>query len=526
MKNKFLYIAFSLLTVSHTFAQSSGDKYAVIAREKNSLMVEAYKKKDVAEYKQHFATLQQAYNKLSTKDRTKYKETINDAWYNLACTYALTGYKKNALTSLEKSHYYDYNHLLNDDDISSLVSEPRFARYAKTAKAHSPNYIATLRNAQPYNTAERKVLPTFSYQQATTSKLEKLRSKYKLDSIGGYASSDVVRMINLMRWVHNTIQHNGSKGNPENMNAMSLIKTCRKDGKTLNCRGMAIVLNEVYLACDIPSRIVTCLPKDPNDNDCHVIVAAWSATKRKWLWMDPTFMAYVMDEKGNVLSIEEVRARLISGKPLVLNADANHNNSEAQTKDDYLLTYMAKNLYKLESPASSEYGYETWEKGKERTYIQLTPGGTAMQSGTSSRYDGMKTYHKHFTANPNHFWQTPPGQARGDFDKAMKTFTSNYNNQNDDAINASFSHTWDSFVAEFNKKMWPNGRAADFVKDYGKIRSFKYMGVTADGVTHYKLVCDKSTHAFGFTLDQEGKFGTFRFKTYSPEINEMMINCL
>ena len=33
---------------------------------------------------------------------------------------------------------------------------------------------------------------------------------------------------------------------------------------------------------------------------------------KKWLWIDPTFDAYVMNEKGELLSIEEVRERLIS----------------------------------------------------------------------------------------------------------------------------------------------------------------------------------------------------------------------
>lgn len=517
------FVAIALQLAGTSFAQNLSDNYAVLAREKNSAMVAAYEKREVTVYKTHFAELQREFGKLAKRDRAKYQYTINDAWYNLACTYALLGDKKNALSSLEKSHYYDYEHLLNDDDVASLISERRFANYAKVARAHSPNYIATLRNAPRYNTTERKDLPSFTYQPGYYSRLEKMRNKYRLDSIGGYGS-DITRMINLMRWVHNTIQHDGSKGNPENMNASSLLKVCRNGGKTLNCRGMATVLNEVYLACDIPSRIVTCLPKDPNDNDCHVIVTAWSATKRKWVWMDPTFMAYVMDEKGNVLGIEEVRQRLITGKPLVLNADANHNNKEAQTKQYYLQTYMAKNLYKLSCPASSEYDYETLEKGKERTYIYLVPGGSAMKSGTSARNDGMNTYHMHYTANPNRFWQVPPGQSRADFDKAMAAFMKNCNSLDDEAINTNFSHSWDEFAVKLKHPIWSAGRSEAFVKEYGKIRSFKYLGVAEDGVTIYKVVCDKSTHVLGISLDYEGKYATFRPWTSSPAIKEMMID--
>jgi len=45
---------------------------------------------------------------------------------------------------------------------------------------------------------------------------------------------------------------------------------------------------------------------------------------------------YVKDENDNLLSIEEVRERLIDGRPLVLNKDANYNIKEETTKEWYL----------------------------------------------------------------------------------------------------------------------------------------------------------------------------------------------
>jgi len=61
--------------------------------------------------------------------------------------------------------------------------------------------------------------------------------------------------------------------------------------------------------------------------------------------MDPTNNAYVMNERGDLLSIAEVRDRLINNKPLILNPDANINRVNSRTKKDYLYEYMAKNLY-------------------------------------------------------------------------------------------------------------------------------------------------------------------------------------
>ena len=517
-----IFIVLIVCNAMYAAAQRAGDEFAVFAQEQNTLMVAAYEKKDVTAYLGQLTKLENSYARLGAKDRAKYKDVMNNAYYNLACTYAITGDKKKALSYLERSRYYDYGHLLNDNDLGSLIAEPRFASFAREAKKHEPNYIAVLRSAPAYNLHERKELPAFAYQQETHPKLKKLADRYELGTKMS-SGSEVGRMINAMRWVHNTIKHDGSKGNPDKKNALSMLKLCAEYDTSLNCRGMAIVLNEVYLAMGIPSRVVTCMPKDPNDNDCHVIVAAWSASLRKWVWMDPTFMAYVMDEKGVPQSIAEVRERLIHNRPLVLNPDANHNKYEPQTKAYYLQTYMAKNLYKLQCAASSEYDYETWEKGKERTYITLLGGTSGLKNGSSSRKDGMNTYHMYYTADARTFWAAPRGFSRADQDHAMAEFMNHYNNLDDAAIDASFSHLWDGMRKDMHTQMWKDGQCANFVKEYGRIRSFRYLGTDEQGVVHYKLVCDRSTHAMGFTLDGESKFGTHRFHTSSPQINEWMI---
>ena len=97
------------------------------------------------------------------------------------------------------------------------------------------------------------------------------------------------------------------------------------------------------------------MPKDPDDPDCHVINTVWSSELQKWIWVDPTFNAYVTDEDGVMLGIAEVRERLIDGRPLVLNKDANWNNESKQTKEHYLENYMAKNLYYFECVVDNKH---------------------------------------------------------------------------------------------------------------------------------------------------------------------------
>jgi hypothetical protein len=155
----------------------------------------------------------------------------------------------------------------------------------------------------------------------------------------------------------------------------------------------------------IKSRIVTCYPKDilKIDNDCHVINSVYSESLKKWLWIDPTFNAYVMNEKGEMLSIEEVRERLITDKTLILNPDANWNNQNPQTKENYLYNYMAKNLYMLECPATSEYDMETHREGKTISYIKLLPLDYDNQKPDKEESEGKITIFK--TNNPNVFWE-------------------------------------------------------------------------------------------------------------------------
>jgi hypothetical protein len=517
MKKQLFLLLFLFASVA-TIGQEANSNFGKFADIQDSLMVDAYKSKDVISQTKYFDELLSKYKLLPAKEKAEYRSFINNAYYNLACTYALTGDKKKALDNLEKSEYYNFEHLLADTDMDALRKEPRFIKFLAVAKSKHQSYLDILRTAPKYDLKEKNNLPAFTYQSADNSKLKALKKKYNLDSIAG-RGADVSCIINLMRWVHYLIPHNGAEGNPDTKNAMSLIKECKRDNKTLNCRGLAIVLNEVYLASGYKSRIVTCLPKDPNDNDCHVITTVYSEQLRKWLWMDPTFMAYVMNEKGELLSIEEVRERLISKKPLVLNPDANRNHQATQTKEDYLENYMAKNLYMLQCPAASEYDYETPEFGKEKTFVKLVPGGMVTKPTYSRRNDGMNTYHEYYTANPATFWQVPPSQTKEKFDEAMARFKTNYNSRNDYAIRNSFSEMW----GDMKKTIWDAGICAEYIEKYGELISYKYMGSSKeDGVMLYKVTFSKSTHALGLTLDDKGMFCTFRFHTSSPEINAML----
>ena len=146
------------------------------------------------------------------------------------------------------------------------------------------------------------------------------------------------------------------------------------------------------------------------DNDCHVINMVYINSLKKWIWIDPTFCAYVMDEKGQLLSMEEVRERLIDDKPLIINPDANWNHKASETKEYYLGYYMAKNLYRLECPVSSEYDTETRVAGKKIAYVDLLPLDYFKQGPDKSEFTNQTnqtTFINYNTNNPAAFWTVP-----------------------------------------------------------------------------------------------------------------------
>jgi hypothetical protein len=281
---------------------------------------------------------------------------------------------------------------------------------ALTQIVYIPAYLETLKSAQKYNLNEKRNIPKFAYQSVSNPDLAALRKAFNLDSIAG-TGNEVSQILSLMHWMHDLIPHDGDHNNPEILNAMSMIDICKKENRGLNCRGLATALNECYLSLGFKSRFVTCLPKDSLkiDKDCHVIDMVYSNDLKKWLWIDPTFDAYVMNENGELLSIEEVRERLVSGKTLILNPEANWNHKVSQNKEYYLYTYMAKNLYRLECSVSSEYNTETVEHGKTISYIQLLPLDYFNQKPdrfeSNNRITGT-TVINYKTNNPSLFWQS------------------------------------------------------------------------------------------------------------------------
>jgi hypothetical protein len=283
---------------------------------------------------------------------------------------------------------------------------------AQTTQKNNSGYLSILQRSAAYGN-NKAIAPPFQYQSSNDDPaLPVLRQRLQLDSIGGFGN-EVSRLINILHWVHNNIRHNGTEETGiVSLNANNILATVKNKGIGIACGELATVLNDCYLAMGWTSRKVYCFPKDSlkNDPDSHVINIVYASSMKKWLWMDPTNDAYVMNEKGQLLSIEEVRLALVKGKPLLVNPDANWNRQTSTIKETYLYEYMAKNLYHLYSPVNNAFDYETKDSGKVVGYIHLVPAvhfkKMTDKYQRKTRPNGA-VVENYYTDNPALFWATP-----------------------------------------------------------------------------------------------------------------------
>ncbi len=320
-----------------------------------------------------------------------------DYLYDLACCYALTKQKKQALEALGRSvdsGYKRYDNMVNDNDLVSLRKDKKYQALLAMVKERQP--LNVLKKSAPYAQDSVKMDTLFSYESKDSKCLSMVREYFKLDSVAGQGD-ELSKILNLLHFAHDNIRHDGSNRAFAEMDAIDLYNYYKTTGKGVNCRQLAISLCEMYLSMGIPARYVTCMPADSLDFECHVINTVWSDQLQKWLYIDPTMDAWVMDENGTMLSIAEVRDRLMNDLPLVLCETANWNHESQQTKEYYLDYYMAKNLYYFVCKKYSRFNPESdYRPNPAEEDIRLIPVGFVNNNWKCDT-----------TTDPDFFWAKP-----------------------------------------------------------------------------------------------------------------------
>ena len=356
------------------------------------------------------------YSAADSADKKNSSGSFEDLNHNMARAYSLLNQADSAVSYLQKyydlaystySTYYrkvDYYHLRRDTDLDNISSNKKYQNLL--ARFKEVGWEEILKQYKTYRAVESKLTP-FIHVKEDWENLPQLKEKYRLDSIAG-PGDDVSKILNLMKWVHTTIRHDGNSGEPIDRHADALIELSQKENKGLNCWMLSTVLNEVYLAMGFKSRFVSCYPKgDPSiTHEWHVIVEVFSTSLNKWLWMDPSLETYVKDDEGNLLSIAEVRERLINGLPVFAAPELNWNGEPFEGRGDrYLYDYMTKNLFRISIPLFSIPAYEMSPR-KIRIYVELLPEGYNPRNVEFHKITG-KYSSIIYTTDDKQFWASP-----------------------------------------------------------------------------------------------------------------------
>ncbi len=253
--------------------------------------------------------------------------------------------------------------------------------------------VKTLKRSGPYITGGNPLKYRFSYASESTDVFKYNRRHFHLRKIAG-TGYDYDKMMRLCRWVHQSIKHSGKSVPQVLYNLRCLMSATSRCGMPGNCWVMAMCLSEALLSIGIKAKYIKGYSLNGVDK-FHVFVSAWSRKLKKWVFIDPTYGAWVKDMNGNLLSPSEIRYNLINDIPMQLNEDADYNGDRSMAKT-YLSHYLAPYMYHMMANTFSQDETEGDSSHSQGCWISLVPSG-----------ETNLTYAHIPTSDDEYFWQPP-----------------------------------------------------------------------------------------------------------------------
>jgi len=209
-------------------------------------------------------------------------------------------------------------------------------------------------------------------------KFDMLKSNYPIVDIAGNGD-DFSKATNLLHWVSDNIYHKGDYSGSISANALDYLDySFGKDSSYgINCVGLSTVLSECLLSIGIKARKVFIMPCSPYDGDNHVVAQAYIKEMGKWVMFDPTLNAYISNEKGEYLSLLELRNHLADQTPVFFNKEAKYNDNEwTEESAKANIEYLAKNLFYFQMSEISTCSESSDPTGSlQNRLISLCPHG-------------------------------------------------------------------------------------------------------------------------------------------------------
>ena len=248
------------------------------------------------------------------------------------------------------------------------VAEDLEVNIDRSYQSSLDGFLRSLKKSRPY---VQDTL-TFHIQSVPdSSKAAEIREYFQLDTLYDASASTWEKTLAIAGFVARNIPHANQQMQPRSRNAIDLWEFTRTVEPGFNCRLHSILTFELLTSVGIDATFITCLPKK-EDGDCHVVNQVWIPELEKWVMVDSDSGGYcATDGDGNLLSLQEIRERYISGDPIVYHPGFG-TAQESLGSDHYC--YMAKNTYWFSAWEDIHYGQETGN-GQGARYFNLVPAG-------------------------------------------------------------------------------------------------------------------------------------------------------
>ena len=233
--------------------------------------------------------------------------------------------------------------------------------------------VKSLKRSGEYTPGENPLKYSFSYAPEETEVFQRNRRRFHLRKIAG-KGPDYIRMMRLCRWVHESIRHDGKAIPHVYYNLQCLMDATARIGMPGNCFVMAMCLSEALLSVGIKAKYIKGYPLINGLSKYHVFVAAWSRYLKKWIFLDPTYGAWVRGMDGKLLSPAEIRHNLIHDIPMHLNQDADYNGNKESAKT-YLSHYLAPYMHYMVANTYSQDETEGDTHHPQGRWVTLVPKG-------------------------------------------------------------------------------------------------------------------------------------------------------
>lgn len=179
--------------------------------------------------------------------------------------------------------------------------------------------------------------------------LKSLLDRYPLEKIAG-EGTDYEKAYAIMEWVYDNLLHQPDYCNSIDDNAITLLDRLM-EGKPINCRAVATIMTECFLALGIKSQVVWLLSANPYDMDCHVVPIAFCKELQKWIMFDATVHTTIMSKNGEPLSLFETREYLARGEELQFSEKLRYVRGECPyaIQKKMFVKYLSKNLFMMKT---------------------------------------------------------------------------------------------------------------------------------------------------------------------------------